>query len=785
MMRFHDSIIRPLLEVLRPRTIVEIGVADGGHTMKLLEYARPHGAIVHAIDTKQPATLPEWQSAFGSSFVFHQGQSIAALAQSPAADIVFVDGDHNWFTVFHELQTIERRAIEAKVQSVIVLHDTSWPYARRDMYYDVETIPVEFRHEALQTGLVAGSTDVSAHGINAHFFHATHEGGPRNGVLTAIEDFIAESEVSYRIVHITGLHGLTLMVPQDLIAINPVIGTFIDSLNLSTPIVHHIDAVEQSRLELLMHLHNRSELETSQTVPQKHETLAHQAAINSRIVHLEEERTRLVASIDELLNSSSWKITLPMRVLRRVILAMRPRAVMDIVKRDLQILTGRTAVALPTSPATAPVTVIIRVDDDVAGLRKTLESLQRQSVRPQRIVGFSPEVHRKAVIDILVTESVAEWGGSTKPNWLEHWLCKDSRPYLLSLTSGDVLHPNYIRHGLEALNAFPSTGFAYSDYHILSNRQTVHTPAATEEALLQPEKFLHRACLARRDAFVQGCQSASDTMIDLWTAAMDAGWSTVKSRGMIFFPRDPFAPRPATESRDATLFVPLSGRSWMWPITSAFLERQTYPHERMHLVLLDTSQSADFSKLVTEWIPRSDYASISYEQMPVGRAGIADLPREEFVRELSDACALIYNTLARKCKTPLACILEDDVIPPDDAYVRLATTLWSSDAMSVSGVYRHRLSPRIAAWNWTLDAGAVDAPLFQNGLHETGGNGFGCLAVRGKIFRDAIFRAGPPYYNYDQHFYYERVFLRGQKALMDWDCRCKHYVNQNHWVVPL
>jgi hypothetical protein len=72
-----------------------------------------------------------------------------------------------------------------------VLHDVGWPHGRRDNYYDPDRIPVEARQPiAAGGGLYPGVAGIRPGGL-PYPWPAAEEGGPRNGVLTAIEDFVA------------------------------------------------------------------------------------------------------------------------------------------------------------------------------------------------------------------------------------------------------------------------------------------------------------------------------------------------------------------------------------------------------------------------------------------------------------------------------------------------------------------------------------------------------------------------------------------------------------------
>ena len=75
----------------------------------------------------------------------------------PPVDAALIDGDHNWYTVYHEMKAIAEvaRANGAPLP-VMILHDVGWPYGRRDLYYAPDTIPEECRQPYAQKGMVAG-----------------------------------------------------------------------------------------------------------------------------------------------------------------------------------------------------------------------------------------------------------------------------------------------------------------------------------------------------------------------------------------------------------------------------------------------------------------------------------------------------------------------------------------------------------------------------------------------------------------------------------------------------
>lgn len=128
-----------------------------------------------------------------------------------AYDCILIDGDHNWYTVINELKTIRQRGL-LRPGGRIFFHDIEWPYGRRDIYYQPETIPEPYRLEYAQKGILRGQRALDeSHGSNRNLYNAVREGGPRNGVLTAVEDFIADHPSEYMFCRIRKEFGLGIL----------------------------------------------------------------------------------------------------------------------------------------------------------------------------------------------------------------------------------------------------------------------------------------------------------------------------------------------------------------------------------------------------------------------------------------------------------------------------------------------------------------------------------------------------------------------------------------------
>jgi SAM-dependent methyltransferase len=192
---FHHAVIRPeILSRWRP-SVLEIGVLNGGHTYLLLDAASRRLGTLVSID-------PTPGTAIATVMRFHplgrliEDTSLKALNglvdQKVVFDIAIVDGDHNYYTVLNELRRI---AQILSPNGVVYLHDVAWPCGRRDLYYVPERIPAEARHPHSMQGVIKGLNALAeSGGLNDSVDNAEYEGGPRNGVLTAVEDFLAEAD---------------------------------------------------------------------------------------------------------------------------------------------------------------------------------------------------------------------------------------------------------------------------------------------------------------------------------------------------------------------------------------------------------------------------------------------------------------------------------------------------------------------------------------------------------------------------------------------------------------
>jgi hypothetical protein len=212
MIFFADTVIKPHIAARGYRRLCEIGASLGLTTDKLLEV---DSVSVDIIDPCLDADL-RTKYRDDDRVRVHRGISLDVLRRiSGPFDCILIDGDHNWYTVYNELRTIKERGL-IKREGTIFFHDVCWPYGRRDMYYRPELIPAEFLHPFKREGIVRGQSELShASSFNAGHCNAAHEGGPRNGVLTAVEDFFNDHGGEYEFFHLEEEHGLGVLLGSE------------------------------------------------------------------------------------------------------------------------------------------------------------------------------------------------------------------------------------------------------------------------------------------------------------------------------------------------------------------------------------------------------------------------------------------------------------------------------------------------------------------------------------------------------------------------------------------
>lgn len=304
MNRFWHRYIKPLIETTQPRKLMEIGADSGWNTRNILEYCRTHGAHADIVDPAPRSSLHDVLAQFGpNEYRYLPLKSVAAIPQLDTPDIALIDGDHNWATVYSELNQLHARADQCgQPPPIVISHDVAWPYARRDMYYNPDDLEASQKHPYAYRGMLPGVSELVEHGMNGVLANALREGGPRNGVLTAIEDYIASSTVEFTFHKLPFFNGLGILIPAA--RMTPALQALIDGFFTADSLLEACMAVEADGM------HIRAILAQTETCLSRRTAALERSrgiieAQRQRIMELEQQVERSHASTHDALHETA------------------------------------------------------------------------------------------------------------------------------------------------------------------------------------------------------------------------------------------------------------------------------------------------------------------------------------------------------------------------------------------------------------------------------------------------------------------------------------------------
>ncbi|RLS57116.1 MAG: glycosyltransferase [Planctomycetota bacterium] len=324
-------------------------------------------------------------------------------------------------------------------------------------------------------------------------------------------------------------------------------------------------------------------------------------------------------------------------------------------------------------------------------------------------------------------------------------------------------------------------GAVYCDHELLTTGGRTNYPEQVTGDDLARSGFEANTVIVRRSVLIEAWQPG-DGIADCLRRLSRRGWNLRKHAVPVLYrggSEPTYFDRQRLAHETVALFIPLAGRESLWRELRKFLDRQTWPHDRLRLILCDTSQDEQFSRLVRDWISRCDYPDVRHLRFAPGTKGLADMPRDQQIVAVNEAMCRIYNQLRQNLTSDYVWVLEDDIIPPDDV---LAQLLWSFDehTASVCAPYRSRFDGWYLVWSRER--------LGDNGVHQLTkplpdsqqvqqirGSGFGCVVFRAEVLREHIFHLPTGEHWYDVRFF--RELLGRWKRKVDWSCECQHLHN--------
>ena len=215
MFNFFDlDIIPTFLSRFNVGKILVIGLSNEVIINEIVNYCIDKNCSINAIDSK--INLMELIDGYDDlddktkkNITYFKGDSLDILPELYDFDAVFINDDPNWYTVYNELNIIKNNNENFPI---VFVCNNKYPHKRRDSYINPEKIPEEYKNECYKDLPILYEEDGETKRtmVKDGFCHAIHKDTPKNGVLTAIEDFIKENS-SLKLLDINPLEGITLI----------------------------------------------------------------------------------------------------------------------------------------------------------------------------------------------------------------------------------------------------------------------------------------------------------------------------------------------------------------------------------------------------------------------------------------------------------------------------------------------------------------------------------------------------------------------------------------------
>jgi hypothetical protein len=215
--KFWDGVLAPYLETAQPRMMLLAGRGGDGLTARLLEATGQAASVLHIADPDPDFDVAATRQLYGDRLTLHRAPARDVVGLLAVPDLLLIDADPNWYSVHAVLHAAAAQAARlSRHFPVTLVGNTGWPYGRRDGYGDPAAIPAGFRQPHERAGVRPDTTLLcGAGGLFSDQYHAVGEHEPRNGVMTAVEDFIAAQGGAVLAASLKLFCGVTVIYPSE------------------------------------------------------------------------------------------------------------------------------------------------------------------------------------------------------------------------------------------------------------------------------------------------------------------------------------------------------------------------------------------------------------------------------------------------------------------------------------------------------------------------------------------------------------------------------------------
>ena len=218
---FDLKVIPMFLGKFKVKNIVVIGLSNEIIINEILSFSIENDLLLYVIGGDK--YIKEIYSKNYDSNKIFLDENVCFLKESAFNSLpnlkdigaIFIDDDPNWYTTYSELNLIKSYSHFP----LVFICNNKYPHNRRDSYYDPNNIPSEYKNDYCNYLPVEyfENGEVKYAKIEDGLYHAINSNTPKNGVLTAIEDFLNENG-SFKFLEINSLEGISLIYEDSTIS---------------------------------------------------------------------------------------------------------------------------------------------------------------------------------------------------------------------------------------------------------------------------------------------------------------------------------------------------------------------------------------------------------------------------------------------------------------------------------------------------------------------------------------------------------------------------------------
>ena len=214
---FKLDIIPTFLSKFKVEKVLLIGLSNENIINEVISFCIENYSILFAIDSKTNIedlirnnfNISGINEYIDKNVKYFKDEGLNILPTLKTFDAIFINDDSNWYTVYNELNLIKKNN---ESFPLVFVCNNKYPHKRRDSYINPENIPKEYRNECCDTLPIEYELDneIESTMVKDGLCHAISENTEKNGVLTAIEDFLKENN-NLKFLEINPLEGISLI----------------------------------------------------------------------------------------------------------------------------------------------------------------------------------------------------------------------------------------------------------------------------------------------------------------------------------------------------------------------------------------------------------------------------------------------------------------------------------------------------------------------------------------------------------------------------------------------